>query len=257
MMSRQHRSMTTLPIETKDLSKIYRGQSVLHNLTLSFPPGQIVGLAGHNGCGKSTLIRLLVGLEPPTHGQALIFGHPYRQLDYPLRYVGTLLGGSGATRSRTVRQHLAWIAATHHFASQRIDEVLHTVGLDHVATRKAGKLSLGMNQRLGLAAALLGDPPVLLLDEPSNGLDPQGIELLAQLIAMWRREGKTVVLSSHLLDFLADTCDRLVVLEQGSVAYDGAATLAHGNLPSGRWPSHPNTTEKATGAANHEGDTDA
>ncbi len=177
----------------------------------------VTGFLGPNGAGKTTTMRMILGLDHPTSGTATIDGKSYRELTDPLRHVGALLDAKQTHPSRSVRAHLHWIAATHRLPVSRVDEVLDMVGLATVAATKAGKLSLGMSQRLGIAAALLGDPPVLLFDEPVNGLDPEGIRWVRTLMRTLAGEGRTVFVSSHLLAEMSNTADRLVVIGRGTL----------------------------------------
>ncbi|MDY6996995.1 MAG: ATP-binding cassette domain-containing protein [Actinomycetota bacterium] len=202
-------------IELRDLTKTYRSVRAVDSLTCTIEPGVVTGFLGPNGAGKTTTMRMILGLDRPTSGTATIDGTPYRQLAEPLRSVGALLDARRLDPSRSVRDHLRWIAATHRIARARVDEVLEMVGLTSVAAAKAGTLSLGMSQRLGIAAALIGDPPVLLFDEPVNGLDPEGIHWVRTLMRTLAGEGRTVFVSSHLLGEMASTADRLVVIGKG------------------------------------------
>ena len=177
----------------------------------------VTGFLGPNGAGKTTTMRLILGLDHPTSGTATIDGKTYRQLTDPLRTVGALLDARQAHPSRSARDHLRWIAASNRIPAGRVDEVLDMVGLAAVADRNAGTLSLGMSQRLGIAAAMLGDPPVLLFDEPVNGLDPEGIRWVRTLMRTLAGEGRTVFVSSHLLAEMANTADRLVVIGKGKL----------------------------------------
>jgi ABC-2 type transport system ATP-binding protein len=177
----------------------------------------VTGFLGPNGAGKTTTMRLILGLDRPNAGTATIDGKPYRELRDPLRTVGALLDARAAHPNRSARNHLRWIAAANRIPVPRVDEVLDAVGLESVSDRPAGTLSLGMSQRLGIAAALLGDPPVLLFDEPVNGLDPEGIHWVRTLMRSLAAEGRTVFVSSHLLAEMSNTADRLVVIGQGKL----------------------------------------
>ena len=177
----------------------------------------VTGFLGPNGAGKTTTMRMILGLDHPTAGTATIDGRAYRELKDPLRTVGALLDASQAHPNRSARAHLRWIAATNRIPANRVDEVLDMVGLTAVAGKNAGTLSLGMSQRLGIAAALLGDPPVLLFDEPVNGLDPEGIRWVRTLMRTLASQGRTVFVSSHLLAEMANTADRLVVIGRGKL----------------------------------------
>jgi len=208
-------------IELAGLTKVF-GQGLGKNravddLTCSIEPGVVTGFLGPNGAGKTTTMRMILGLDHPTSGTATIDGRAYRELADPLRTVGALLDAKQAHPNRSARDHLRWIAATNRITVDRVDEVLDMVGLTTAADKKAGTLSLGMSQRLGIAAALLGDPPVLLFDEPVNGLDPEGIRWVRTLMRTLAAEGRTVFVSSHLLAEMANTADRLVVIGRGKL----------------------------------------
>ena len=202
-------------IELAGLTKIFGGTRAVDDLTCTIEPGVVTGFLGPNGAGKTTTMRLILGLDRPTAGTATIDGKPYRDLRDPLRTVGALLDARQAHPNRSARNHLRWIAAANRLPVTRVDEVLDLVGLTAVADRAAGALSLGMSQRLGIAGALLGDPPVLLFDEPVNGLDPEGIHWVRTLMRKLAGEGRTVFVSSHLLAEMANTADRLVVIGRG------------------------------------------
>jgi ABC-2 type transport system ATP-binding protein len=202
-------------IELRALTKTYRSVRAVDGLTATIEPGVVTGFLGPNGAGKTTTMRIILGLDHPSSGTATIDGKTYRQLRNPLRTVGALLDARQIHPNRTARNHLRWIAATNGIGATRPDEVLEMVGLTAVAGSRAGTLSLGMSQRLGIAAALLGDPPVLLFDEPVNGLDPEGIHWVRTLMRTLAGEGRTVLVSSHLLSEMANTADRLVVIGRG------------------------------------------
>ncbi len=206
-----------LMIELAGLTKVFGSTRAVDDLTCTIEPGVVTGFLGPNGAGKTTTMRLILGLDRPTSGTATIDGKPYRELPDPLRHVGALLDARQTHPNRSVRAHLRWIAATHRLPIGRVDEVLDMVGLAGVAGKKAGTLSLGMSQRLGIAAALLGDPPVLLFDEPVNGLDPEGIRWVRTLMRTLAGEGRTVFVSSHLLAEMSNTADRLVVIGRGKL----------------------------------------
>lgn len=209
--------MMAVMIELTGLTKLYGSHRAVDDLTFTVEPGVVTGFLGPNGAGKTTTMRLILGLDHPTTGTATIDGKRYRELHDPLRAVGALLDARQAHPNRSARNHLRWIAAANRIPSVRVDEVLEMVGLTSVAERSAGTLSLGMSQRLGIAAALLGDPPVLLFDEPVNGLDPEGIHWVRTLMRSLAAEGRTVFVSSHLLAEMANTADRLVVIGQGKL----------------------------------------
>lgn len=202
-------------IELRSLTKTYGPNRAVDGLTCTIEPGVVTGFLGPNGAGKTTTMRMILGLDRPTSGTATIDGKAYRQLTDPLRTVGALLDARQVHPNRSVRDHLRWIAATHRIERRRVDDVLDMVGLAAVAGSRAGTLSLGMGQRLGIAAALIGDPRVLLFDEPVNGLDPEGIHWVRTLMRALAAEGRTVLVSSHLLSEMANTADRLVVIGRG------------------------------------------
>ncbi|MCC3655396.1 MULTISPECIES: ABC transporter ATP-binding protein [Streptomyces] len=207
-------------IDLTDLTKEYGGTRAVDRLTCSIAPGRVTGFLGPNGAGKSTTMRLVLGLDHPTAGTATVGGRPYRTLHEPLRTVGALLDAQAAHGSRTARDHLRFLAAGNRIPARRIDEVLRETGLSTAARRRIRTFSLGMRQRLGIAAALLGDPPVLLLDEPANGLDPEGIVWIRELLRRLAREGRTVLVSSHLMNETATFADHLVVLGRGRLLAD-------------------------------------
>jgi ABC-2 type transport system ATP-binding protein len=208
-------------IQLAGLTKVFGhgpgSNRAVDDLTCSIEPGVVTGFLGPNGAGKTTTMRMILGLDHPTSGTATIDGKTYRQLADPLRTVGALLDAKQAHPNRSARDHLRWIAATNRIAITRVDEVLDIVGLTSAVDKKAGTLSLGMSQRLGIAAALLGDPRVLLFDEPVNGLDPEGIRWVRTLMRTLAAEGRTVFVSSHLLAEMANTADRLVVIGRGKL----------------------------------------
>ncbi|MFE0765834.1 ATP-binding cassette domain-containing protein [Streptomyces smyrnaeus] len=205
----------------RGLTKRYGGRTVVDDLTLEVAPGKVTGFLGPNGAGKSTTMRMVVGLDEPTSGAALIRGTPYAELAHPLRVVGALLDARAAHPRRTAQQHLLAMARSNGISARRVPEVLDAVGLTQVAGKRAGSFSLGMAQRLGIAGALLGDPEVLLLDEPVNGLDPDGVLWVRTLLRSLAAEGRTVFLSSHLMSEMELTADRLVVIGRGRLLADG------------------------------------
>ncbi|MFD4551077.1 ATP-binding cassette domain-containing protein [Streptomyces sp. NPDC058467] len=207
-------------IDVQDLTKEYGSERAVDQLTFSVLPGRVTGFLGPNGAGKSTTMRLVLGLDRPTSGTATIGGRAYGTLHEPLREVGALLDAAAAHGSRTARDHLRALAASNRIPERRVDEVLEEAGLASVARRRVKTYSLGMRQRLGIAAALLGDPPVVLLDEPSNGLDPEGIIWIRELMRRLARQGRTVLVSSHLMNETASFADHLVVLGRGRLLAD-------------------------------------
>jgi ABC-2 type transport system ATP-binding protein len=207
-------------IDVQDLTKEYGTRRAVDALTFSVRPGRVTGFLGPNGAGKSTTMRLVLGLDRPTAGTATVGGHAYAGLDEPLRHVGALLDARAAHGSRTARDHLRILAASNRISARRVDEVLRQTGLESVARRRVRTYSLGMRQRLGIAAALLGDPAVVMLDEPSNGLDPEGIIWIRTLLRGLAAEGRTVLVSSHLMNETAEFADHLVVLGRGRLLAD-------------------------------------
>ena len=206
------------------LTKRHGSRSVLHEVSLSARPGRVTGFVGPNGAGKSSTLRCLLGLDRIDAGTALLGGRPYRELRHPLRTVGAVLDGAGAHPLYTGRAHLRWVAAGSGIPRRRVEEVLNAVGLTEAAGRRVHTYSLGMGQRLGLAAALLGDPEILILDEPVNGLDPAGIRWIRGLMREHAESGGTVLVSSHVLAELAEVADDVVVIAEGRVR--AAGTLA-------------------------------
>ena len=209
-------------IEVQDVTKRYGRTTAVDHLSFTVQPGRVTGFLGPNGSGKSTTMRVVMGLDRPQTGRATIGGLPYARLTHPLREVGALLDAKQAHPAHTAARHLRWVAAAAGLPRSRVDEVLAMVGLTDVAGRKVGGFSLGMNQRLGIAAALLGDPPVLLFDEPVNGLDPEGILWVRNLMKFLAGQGRTVLVSSHLLAEMALTADHLVIIGRGRLIADTA-----------------------------------
>jgi ABC-2 type transport system ATP-binding protein len=202
-------------IEVRGLTKRFGPTVAVDGLTFEVQPGTVTGFLGPNGSGKSTTMRMIIGLDDPDAGQSWIGGRGYHELGWPLRRVGSLLEAKSFHPGRTARAHLAALAASNGLPGSRVDAVLNMVGLSQVAGRRAGKYSLGMAQRLGIATALLGDPEVLILDEPVNGLDPEGIRWLRSLLRSLAAEGRTVLVSSHLIGEMALTASDLIVIGQG------------------------------------------
>ena len=204
-------------IEAVGLSKHYGKTVAVDDLTFNVQAGRVTGFLGPNGAGKSTTMRMILGLDAPSAGSVRIDGKRYRELHHPLRTVGALLDAKWVHPNRSARAHLRWLAKSNRISVKRVDEVLETVGLTSVANRRAGGFSLGMSQRLGIAAALLGDPQVLLFDEPVNGLDPEGILWIRKFMHRLAGEGRTVFVSSHLLSEMALTAQELVVIGRGKL----------------------------------------
>ena len=207
-------------IEAHGLTKHYGQITAVDHLTFDVRPGVVTGFLGPNGSGKSTTMRLILGLDAPDHGTIKVAGRGYRDLPFPLREVGALLEAKAFHPGRSARAHLHALAASNAIPASRVDQALYLVGLQTVASRKAGQLSLGMAQRLGIAAALLGDPPVLIFDEPVNGLDPEGIRWIRNLMKSLAAEGRTVFVSSHLIAEMALTAERLIVVGAGRLLAD-------------------------------------
>jgi ABC-2 type transport system ATP-binding protein len=214
-------------IEARGLVKRYGSTTAVDHLSFDVRPGTVTGFLGPNGAGKSTTMRMIIGLDRPDAGQARINGHGYRELRWPLREVGALLEAKAFHPGRTARAHLTALAAANAIPRRRVNDVLEITGLEQAAERRAGKFSLGMAQRLGIAAALLGDPAVLLLDEPVNGLDPDGIRWIRNLLKSLAAAGRTVLVSSHLISEIAQTADELIVIGRGRLlAQTSVAELA-------------------------------
>ncbi|GAA1899960.1 hypothetical protein GCM10009716_07260 [Streptomyces sodiiphilus] len=207
-------------IEAIGLTKSYGSKTAVHDLTFHVQPGKVTGFLGPNGAGKSTTMRMILGLDAPTHGSVTIGGHPYRRLPNAPRQVGALLDANARHGGRSARAHLRCLAQLSGIPLRRVDEVLGVVGLQDVAGKRSKGFSLGMGQRLGIAAALLGDPQVLLFDEPVNGLDPEGIRWVRQLMRQLAAEGRTVFVSSHLMSEMAQTADHLIVIGRGQLMAD-------------------------------------
>ncbi|HLM97530.1 MAG TPA: ATP-binding cassette domain-containing protein, partial [Acidimicrobiales bacterium] len=207
-------------IVSHQLTKRYGKTVAVDNLSFTVAPGLVTGFLGPNGSGKSSTMRMILGLDAPDSGSATVNGVAYASLAWPLREVGALLDAKAFHPGRSARNHLRCLARTNDIPMNRVDEVLDVVGLTSVADRRAGKFSLGMGQRLGIAAALLGDPGVLLFDEPVNGLDPEGIRWVRHLLRGLAAEGRTVLVSSHLINEMALTADHLVVIGRGTLIAD-------------------------------------
>jgi ABC-2 type transport system ATP-binding protein len=207
-------------IEAVGLTKRYGAKTAVYNLSFQVRPGAVTGFLGPNGSGKSTTMRMILGLDAPTEGRVTVGGVPYRELPNAPRRVGALLDAKAVHGGRSARQHLLCVAQLSGIPARRVDEVLGVVGLQEVAHRKSKGFSLGMGQRLGIAGALLGDPEVLLFDEPVNGLDPEGIHWVRNLMRMLASEGRTVFVSSHLMSEMALTADHLIVIGRGQLLAD-------------------------------------
>jgi ABC-2 type transport system ATP-binding protein len=209
-------------IEALNLSKSYGQTSAVSDLTFTAEAGQVTGFLGPNGSGKSTTMRMIVGLDAPSSGRVMVGGRSYGELRFPLHEVGALLDADAVHPGRSARNHLIWLADSNQVAHSRVEAVLGMVGLSDVAHRRAGTFSLGMGQRLGIAAALLGDPQVLIFDEPINGLDPEGILWVRHLLRSLAGEGRTVLVSSHLMSEMALTADHLIIIGRGRLLATGS-----------------------------------
>ncbi|GAA3756442.1 ABC-2 type transport system ATP-binding protein [Spinactinospora alkalitolerans] len=207
-------------ISLRGLTKRYGDKTAVDDLTCEIAPGRVTGFLGPNGAGKSTTMRMVLGLDRPTSGRASVNGRHYAELRHPLREVGALLDAKAVHPGRSARSHLLAMARSNGVPARRVDEVLETVGLTEVARKRAGSFSLGMGQRLGIAGALLGDPGVLMFDEPVNGLDPDGVRWVRGLMRSLAAEGRTVFVSSHLMSEMQETADQLLVIGRGRLIAD-------------------------------------
>jgi ABC-2 type transport system ATP-binding protein len=209
-------------IEVTGLRKRFGSVPALDGMTFFVSPGQVTGFVGPNGAGKTTTMRVILGLDAPDSGTALVGGKPYVTLRHPLSHLGSLIDAAALQPSRSGRNHLLWLAYSQGFSARRVDQVIELVGLGGAARRKAGGYSLGMRQRLGIAAALLGDPPVLMFDEPFNGMDPEGIVWMRGFLRSLASQGRAVLVSSHLMSEMEDTADHLIVVGRGLVIADAS-----------------------------------
>lgn len=225
---------TEIEIEVAGLVKRFGATQALDGMSFTVRPGRVTGFVGPNGAGKSTTMRVVLGLDVPDAGHALVGGRPYRSLKEPLCRLGSLLDAGALQPSRTARNHLLWLCHSQGLPQTRADHVLAQVGLGDAGGRRAGGFSLGMRQRLGIAAALLGDPPALMLDEPFNGLDPEGIQWIRALLAALAAEGRTVLVSSHLMSELEGVADHLVVVGRGRVVADTGVRELLAGVAAGR-----------------------
>ncbi|REE96332.1 ATP-binding cassette domain-containing protein [Thermomonospora umbrina] len=224
--------MTT--IEVDGLRKRFGPTLALDGMSFTVRPGHVTGFVGPNGAGKSTTMRVVLGLDTAEEGTALIGGRPYRSLSRPLSHVGALLDAAALQPSRSARDHLLWLARSQGLPARRVNEVIERTGLGTAARRRAGGFSLGMRQRLGIAAALLGDPAAIMLDEPFNGLDPEGIVWMRDLLAELAGQGRAVLVSSHLMSELQDTAARVVVVGRGRVIADTSVAELLATASGGR-----------------------
>jgi ABC-2 type transport system ATP-binding protein len=232
-------------IEIDHVTKRYGDKVAVNDLTFTVQPGIVTGFLGPNGAGKSTLMRIILGLDAPTHGEATVNGRAYRDFGAPLHEVGALLEARAVHTGRSAYNHLLAMAQTHGIPRRRVDEVIDLVGLEDVARKRAGNFSLGMGQRLGIASALLGDPGVVILDEPSNGLDPEGIRWIRTLLKDLADQGRTVFLSSHLMSEMAMTAEHVVVIGRGRLIADTsvAAIVAQASAGSAVRVSTPDVAK--------------
>ena len=237
---------STATVEVVDVHKRFGQTQALDGMNFSIAAGKVTGFVGPNGAGKTTTMRVILGLDRPDRGNAYVTGRPYRSLSRPLSHLGALIDAAAVQPSRTARNHLLWLAHSQGYPASRVDEVIRQVGIESAAKRKAGGFSMGMRQRLGIAAALLGDPPVLMLDEPLNGLDPEGIVWMRGFLATLAREGRAVLVSSHLMSELQDTADHLIVVGRGKVVADTSVQALLASASRGRVTLRTSAREQAT-----------
>ncbi len=242
-------------IEVTDLRKRFGPTLALDGLSFTVAAGSITGFVGPNGAGKSTTMRAILGLDSLDGGQALVGGRPYQQLRHPLSHLGSLLDAAALQPSRSARNHLLWLAHSQGLSARRVDQVLADAGLTGVARRRAGGYSLGMRQRLGIAAAMLADPPVLMLDEPFNGLDPEGIVWMRGYLRALAAEGRAILVSSHLMSELQDTASHLVVIGRGRLVSDTSVADLIAAASGGRVALRTNARAEAISALSNAGAT--
>jgi ABC-2 type transport system ATP-binding protein len=245
----------TTDIEVRDLRKRYGSTVAVDGLSFTVRPGQVTGLVGPNGAGKSTTMRVILGLDSADAGIALVGGQPYASLRSPIRHVGALIDASALHPGRRARDHLLWMAHASGIPKRRVDEVIELVGLSSAARRRAGGFSLGMRQRLGIAGALLGDPPALMFDEPVNGLDPEGIRWIRSLLRRLATEGRAVLVSSHLMGELEGSADHLVVIGRGKLIADTSVLDLLTEASRGRVTVRTTAQSEAISALTHRGAT--
>jgi ABC-2 type transport system ATP-binding protein len=243
----------TATIETHALVKRYGRTTAVDELSIAVRPGCVTGFVGPNGAGKTTTMQVLLGLAAPDSGEAYIAGKRYASIARPLTVVGALLDAAAVHPGRSARNHLRWIAQSNRLAAERVDHVLTLVGLSSVASRRVGTFSLGMRQRLGVAAALLGDPPVLILDEPTIGLDPEGIQWMRTTLRALADEGRTVLVSSHLMSELEGTADHLIVIGRGRLLADASVGELIATVSGGRVEIETPDTTTAMAVLSAEG----
>ena len=242
-------------VEVTGLRKRFGPVLALDGMSFTVAPGQVTGFVGPNGAGKSTTMRVILGLDAADEGTALIGGQPYASLRHPLSHVGALLDAAALQPSRSARNHLLWLAHSQGLDAKRVDEVVEQAGLQTAIRRKAGGFSLGMRQRLGIAAALLGDPPVLMMDEPFNGMDPEGIVWMRGFLRSLAAQGRAVLVSSHLMSELQDTADHLVVVGRGQVIADTSVAELIAAASGGRVTVRTTARAEATTVLAHAGAT--
>jgi ABC-2 type transport system ATP-binding protein len=247
--------MLDAAIEVTGLRKRFGPTVALDGMTFTVPPGQITGFIGPNGAGKSTTMRVILGLDAADAGTALVGGRPYRTLRRPLSQVGSLLDAAALQPSRSARNHLLWLAHSQGLDARRVDEVIEQAGLRSAARRKAGGYSLGMRQRLGIAAAMLGDPPVLMMDEPFNGMDPEGIIWMRGFLRSLAGQGRALLVSSHLMSELQDMADHLVIVGRGQVIADTSTRELLAAVSGDRVRLRTSAAPEATAVLAHAGAT--
>jgi len=244
-------------IEVSGLRKRFGPALALNGMTFTVQPGQVTGFVGPNGAGKSTTMRVILGLDAPDEGAALVGGRPYHQLKHPLRQVGALLDAGALQPGRKARNHLLWLAHSQGLSAQRVDQVVAESGLTDVIRRKAGGYSLGMRQRLGIAAAMLGDPAVLMMDEPFNGMDPEGIIWMRGYLRGLAAQGRAILVSSHLMSEVEDTADHLVVVGRGKVVADTSVASLIASASNGMVMLRTTARTEAVTTLTHAGATTA
>jgi ABC-2 type transport system ATP-binding protein len=242
-------------IEVTGLRKRFGPTLALDGMSFTVQAGQVTGFVGPNGAGKSTTMRVILGLDAADQGTALIGGRPYQSLRHPLSHVGALLDAAALQPSRSARNHLLWLAHSQGMGARRVNEVIEQAGLQSAVRRKAGGYSLGMRQRLGIAAALLGDPPVLMMDEPFNGMDPEGIVWMRGFLRALAAQGRAVLVSSHLMSELQDTADHLVVVGRGQVIADTSVAALIATASGGRVTLRTTARSEAMTVLAHAGAT--
>ncbi|HEY4463471.1 MAG TPA: ATP-binding cassette domain-containing protein [Streptosporangiaceae bacterium] len=242
-------------IEVTGLRKRFGPTLALDGMSFTVRPGQVTGFVGPNGAGKSTTMRVILGLDAADQGTALIGGRPYHSLRHPLSHVGALLDAAALQPSRSARNHLLWLAHSQGLGARRVDEVIGQAGLQSAVRRKAGGYSLGMRQRLGIAAAMLGDPPVLMMDEPFNGMDPEGIVWMRGFLRALAAQGRAVLVSSHLMSELQDAADHLVVVGRGQVIADTSVADLIATASGGRVTLRTTARSEAMTVLAHAGAT--